>query len=90
MRWPSIAAVPVFYAAVRALLGARVGVLAALGLAASPLASAFSDYARGFALSTFGWDRAGRLKSGERFCNRLTPLAESAAHPLRRLQNELG
>jgi hypothetical protein len=58
VRWPSIAAgvaaVPVLYAAVRALLGTRAGLLAALGLAVSPLASAFSDYARGFALSTLG------------------------------------
>jgi hypothetical protein len=58
IRWPSIAAgvaaMPVLYAAVRALLGTRAGLLAALGLAVSPLASAFSDYARGFALSTLG------------------------------------
>jgi hypothetical protein len=58
VRWPSIAAgvaaVPVLYAAVRALLGTRAGLLAALGLAVSPLASAFSDYARGFTLSTLG------------------------------------
>jgi hypothetical protein len=49
-----LAAVPVLYAAVRALLGTRAGLLVALGLAVAPLASAFSDYARGFALSTLG------------------------------------
>jgi uncharacterized membrane protein len=58
VRWPSmaagVAAVPVLYPAVRALLGARAGLLAALPVAVSPLASAFSDYARGFALSTLG------------------------------------
>jgi hypothetical protein len=68
VRWPSIAAglaaVPVLYAAVRELLSARAGLLGALGLAVSPLASAFSDYARGFALSTLGGgDRAVGLRA---------------------------
>jgi hypothetical protein len=58
LRWPSIAAgviaVPVLYAAARTLLGDRAGLLAALGLAVSPLASSFSDYSRGFALATLG------------------------------------
>jgi hypothetical protein len=58
LRWPSIvagvAAVPVLYAAVRALLGTRAGVLAALGLAVAPLAIGYSTYARGFSMATLG------------------------------------
>jgi 4-amino-4-deoxy-L-arabinose transferase-like glycosyltransferase len=58
LRWPSlvagVAAVPVLYAAVRALAGTRAALLAALGLAVAPYAVSFSNYSRGFALATLG------------------------------------
>ena len=58
LRLPSlvagVAAVPVLYAAVRALLGTRAALLSALALAVAPYAVSFSNYARGFTLATLG------------------------------------
>jgi 4-amino-4-deoxy-L-arabinose transferase-like glycosyltransferase len=72
LRLPSliagVAAVPVLYAAVRALLDTRAALLSALALAVAPYAVSFSNYARGFSLATLGllvalW-AAARLATG--------------------------
>jgi 4-amino-4-deoxy-L-arabinose transferase-like glycosyltransferase len=49
-----VASVPVLYAVIRPLLGARTALLAALGLAVAPYHVASSDFARGFTLATLG------------------------------------
>lgn len=58
LRLPSILAgtaqVYVLAVIVRALLGARAALLAALGLAVAPFAVSFSDYSRGFMVSGLG------------------------------------
>src|SRR3954468_13211329 len=73
LRLPSliagVAAVPVLYAAVRALLDTRAALLSALALAVAPYAVSFSNYARGFSLATLGlvvalWGAARLAKGG--------------------------
>jgi hypothetical protein len=49
-----VAAVPLLYAVVKPLGGARAGLLAALAMAVAPYAVSFSNYARGFTLADAG------------------------------------
>lgn len=50
----SVACVPVLYALVRPLLGTRVALLAAAGLAAAPFHVSYANYSRGFMLAALG------------------------------------
>jgi hypothetical protein len=64
----SLACVPVLYAIVRPLLGTRVALLAALGLAVAPYHVSFANYSRAFMLGQLGlllalW-AAARLAQG--------------------------
>ncbi len=66
----SVACVPVLYALVRPLLGTRVALLAAAGLAAAPFHVSYANYSRGFMLAAVGvlvaaWAVA-RLAQGRR------------------------
>jgi 4-amino-4-deoxy-L-arabinose transferase-like glycosyltransferase len=58
LRLPSIVAgtlsIPVLYAVVRPMLGARAALLSALGLAVAPFAVSFADFSRGFMVAGLG------------------------------------